>query len=78
MHSDLVDTVRALPWRAGRVHVFAHGEAQSVMHGLRPYFLKERGVARADASISGYWRQGRTEEGFRQWKSELAAAETSS
>ena len=26
-------------------------------------------------SISGYWRRGRSEEGFRQWKSELAQAE---
>ena len=31
--------------------------------------------SRADASISGYWRRGRTEEGFREWKSALAAAE---
>jgi hypothetical protein len=28
------------------------------------------------ASISGYWRRGRTEETFRQWKKELAEAET--
>jgi hypothetical protein len=26
-------------------------------------------------SISGYWRKGRSEEAFREWKAELAAAE---
>lgn len=71
----LVDAVRVLPWLPGRVHVFVHGEAEAVMHGIRPYLLKERAVPRADASISGYWRRGRAEEGFRVWKRELAAAE---
>lgn len=46
------------------------------MHNLRPYIRKERGVApKWAASISGYWRRGRTEETFRVWKQELAAAE---
>lgn len=67
--------VRALEWLPGRVHAFVHGEAQEVMHGLRPYLLSERGLDRDQVSISGYWRRGRTEEGFRQWKSDLAAAE---
>jgi len=72
----LAEAVRALPWRGGRVHVFVHGEADAVMHGIRPYLVTERAVPRADLSISGYWRRGRTEEGFRAWKQELAAAET--
>jgi len=72
----LLDAVRAVPWRTGRVHAFVHGEAETVMHGIRPYLLKERAVPRADASVSGYWREGRTEETFRQWKAELAAAES--
>lgn len=72
----LVDAVRALPWRSGRVQAFVHGEARAVMHGIRPYLLKERGVPRADASISGYWRLGRSEESFRVWKSELARVES--
>jgi NADPH-dependent ferric siderophore reductase len=71
----LESAVRAVEWLPGRVHAFVHGEAQEVMHGIRPYLLKERGLARDQVSISGYWRRGRTEEGFRQWKSELAAAE---
>lgn len=74
-HPRLSEAVRALPWRDGRVHAFVHGEAQSVMHEIRPYLLSERGVPRADVSISGYWRQGRTEETFREWKAELARAE---
>lgn len=69
---------RALPWLEGRPHVFVHGEAQTVMHGLRPYLLKERGLQRTDVSISGYWRRGRTEESFRDWKRELAESEAAS
>ena len=48
---------------------------QAVMHNLRAYIRKERGVGAKNASISGYWRRGRTEETFRQWKRELAEAE---
>lgn len=73
--APLVAAVLAAPWLAGEPHVFIHGEAAAVMHGLRPYIRKERGVPAARASISGYWRRGRTEEGFRTWKRELAAAE---
>ncbi|PTR26496.1 NADPH-dependent ferric siderophore reductase [Rhodococcus sp. OK519] len=75
VNSPLVAAVRAAEWLPGDVHVFVHGEAEAVMHGLRPYIRKERGVPAASASISGYWRRGRTEEGFRVWKSELAAVE---
>lgn len=67
--------VRSLDWLPGRVHVFAHGEAQEIMHRIRPYLLRERGLDRKQVSISGYWRQGRTEESFREWKSELARRE---
>ncbi len=63
------------PWLPGQVQVFIHGEAQAVMHNLRPYIRKERGVDAKWTSISGYWRRGRTEETFRQWKKELAEAE---
>jgi len=71
----LAGAVRALEWLPGRVHAFVHGEAEEVMHGVRPYLLKERGLARDPVSISGYWRRGRSEEGFRTWKAELRAAE---
>jgi len=71
----LESAVRSLEWPRGRVHAFVHGEASEIMHGLRPYLFGERGLARDQVSISGYWRRGRTEEGFRRWKSELAEAE---
>ena len=74
-NAPLVDAVKTFLWLPGQVQVFIHGEAQAVMHNLRPYIRKERGVDAKWASISGYWRRGRTEETFRQWKKELAAAE---
>ena len=74
-NAPLVEAVKTAFWLPGQVHAFVHGEAQAVMHNLRPYIRKERGVDAKWASISGYWRRGRTEETFRQWKKELAAAE---
>ncbi len=74
-HAPLIEAVKTAPWRGGQLQVFIHGEAQTVMHNLRPYIRKERGVEAKWASISGYWRRGRTEETFRQWKKELAQAE---
>ncbi|MEU6560852.1 siderophore-interacting protein [Nocardia nova] len=71
----LAEAVRAEQWREGRVHVFIHGEADRVMHDLRRYIRTERGVPAASASISGYWRRGRTEEGFREWKRDLSEKE---
>jgi NADPH-dependent ferric siderophore reductase len=74
-NAPLVEAVTTAFWLPGQVHAFVHGEAQAVMHNLRPYIRKERGVDAKWASISGYWRRGRTEETFREWKKELAAAE---
>lgn len=75
-HAPLIEAVKEANWLPGQVQVFIHGEAQTVMHNLRPYIRKERGVeAKWAASISGYWRRGRTEETFRQWKRELAEEE---
>ncbi|BBY07892.1 siderophore-interacting protein [Mycobacterium noviomagense] len=74
-HAPLIEAVKTTEWLPGQVHVFIHGEAQAVMHNLRPYIRKEREVDAKWASISGYWRRGRTEETFRQWKKELAEAE---
>jgi NADPH-dependent ferric siderophore reductase len=74
-HAPLIEAVTSALWLPGQVHAFVHGEAQTVMHNLRPYVRKEREVEAKWASISGYWRRGRTEETFRQWKKELAAAE---
>lgn len=74
-NAPLIAAVKETNWLPGQVQVFIHGEAQTVMHNLRGYVRNERGVAAKWASISGYWRRGRTEETFRQWKAELAAAE---
>ncbi|MCV7193898.1 siderophore-interacting protein [Mycolicibacterium brumae] len=76
-NAPLIEAVRSADWLPGQVQVFIHGEAQAVMMHLRRYVRKERGVpAKWASSISGYWRRGRTEETFRQWKRELAAAES--
>jgi NADPH-dependent ferric siderophore reductase len=69
----LDDAVRAMPWRDGRVQAFVHGES-ALLKSVRPYLLGERGVARADVSVSAYWRRGTTEEGFRAWKSQQTDA----
>lgn len=74
-HAPLIEAVKSAPWLPGQVHVFVHGEAQAVMHNIRRYIRKDREVDAKWASISGYWRRGRTEETFRQWKKELAEAE---
>ena len=58
-----VDSVRAHRWADGRVHVFAHGERES-MKALRDVFFAERGPERAQVSISGYCAYGRTEDRF--------------
>ncbi|MGZ5367873.1 MAG: siderophore-interacting protein [Aeromicrobium sp.] len=68
----LDEAVRALDWLPGRVHAFVHGES-SLLKSVRPYVLTDRGVPRADVSVSGYWRRGNTEESFRVWKSRQTA-----
>ena len=65
----LDDAVRAWEWPDGRVQAFVHGES-ALLKSVRPYVLKDRGVDRADVSVSAYWRRGETEEGFRVWKSQ--------
>jgi NADPH-dependent ferric siderophore reductase len=64
----LDDAVRAWDWRPGRAQAFIHGES-ALLKSVRPHVLQDRGVARADVSVSAYWRRGTTEEGFREWKS---------
>lgn len=77
-NAPIIAAVRGAEWLDGEPQVFVHGEAQTVMKNLRPYIRKERGVsAQRAASISGYWRRGRTEEGFRQWKAQERAREVS-
>jgi NADPH-dependent ferric siderophore reductase len=65
----LDDAVRALDWLPGRVQAFVHGES-TLLKTVRPHLFDERQVPRSDVSVSGYWRRGETEEGFRVWKSQ--------
>ncbi|GIJ09132.1 siderophore-interacting protein [Micromonospora andamanensis] len=63
----LVDAVRGLDFPAGRVHAFVHGEA-SFVRRLRRLLRVERSVPRDWLSISGYWRRGLDDEGWRATK----------
>ncbi len=74
----LVDAVRGLPWPAGVVHAFVHGEAGAVRE-LRRYLRLELGLDLAALSISGYWRRGDDDErwrsGKREWNAEVERSE---
>lgn len=72
---QLVDTVRAAEFPPGRVQAFVHGEAGFV-RDVRRHLLDERGVLRANLSVSGYWRHGRDEDGWRADKAAERAAAT--
>ncbi|MFC8847323.1 MULTISPECIES: siderophore-interacting protein [unclassified Micromonospora] len=63
----LVAAVRALDFPPGAVHAFVHGEATFVRE-LRRLLRVERGVPRERLSISGYWRRGMDDEGWRSTK----------
>jgi NADPH-dependent ferric siderophore reductase len=65
----LVDAVRALDFPAGTVQAFVHGEATFVKE-LRHLLRVERGIAREQLSISGYWRRGSDEDGWQSSKRE--------
>jgi NADPH-dependent ferric siderophore reductase len=65
----LVAAVRGLEFPAGQVHAFVHGEAGFVKQ-LRRHLRLERGVPLGRLSISGYWRLGRDDDGWRSSKQE--------
>lgn len=65
--STLAAAVRAWPWPAARVGAFVHGEAGAVKE-LRAHLRVDHRVARGDLSISGYWRLGADDEGWRAGK----------
>jgi NADPH-dependent ferric siderophore reductase len=67
----LVAAVRELPWDDGVPHAFVHGEAGFVRE-LRAHLRVERGLPREHLSISGYWRLGTDDEGWRARKREWA------
>jgi NADPH-dependent ferric siderophore reductase len=65
----LVEAVRALAFPEGAVHAFVHGEAAAV-RAVRRHLVVDRGVPREALSVSGYWKRGRTDEGWREDKPE--------
>ncbi len=71
--SALVAAVLAATLPGGDVEAFVHGNAEMV-RPLRRYLLRDIGVPREHVSISGYWRSGMTDEGWRATKREFNAA----
>lgn len=69
----LVSAVQALPWVEGDLQAFVHGEAGAV-RSLRHYLRTEKGMSLDRLSISGYWRLGVSDEGWRASKREWNAA----
>ena len=55
------------------MHAFVHGEAAAVKE-LRRYLRVERSLGLDRLSISGYWRLGVDDEGWRASKKEWNAA----
>ncbi|MEO3794631.1 siderophore-interacting protein [Nonomuraea sp. B10E15] len=74
----LVRAVRELDFPEGDVHAFVHGEAGFVKQ-LRRHLRLERGVPLDRLSISGYWRAGVDDEGWRavkkDWNRQVEAEE---
>ncbi|MCK2215977.1 siderophore-interacting protein [Actinomadura sp. ATCC 31491] len=74
----LVKAVRELEFPDADVHAFVHGEAGFVKE-LRRHLRVERGVPLNRLSISGYWRRGVDDEGWRavkrDWNREVEAEE---
>lgn len=72
----LTEAVKALAFPSPDVHAFVHGEAGFVKT-LRRHLRLERGIPRERLSISGYWRLGETDEGWRaikrDWNAEVEA-----
>ncbi|WP_329254103.1 siderophore-interacting protein [Actinoallomurus sp. NBC_01490] len=65
----LVEAVHGLEFPDGDVHAFVHGEAGFVKR-LRRHLRVERGIPLEQLSISGYWRYGTDDEGWRAGKRE--------
>ncbi|MGH3388305.1 MAG: siderophore-interacting protein [Actinomadura sp.] len=65
----LVSAVRDLAFPPGEVHAFVHGEAGFVRE-LRRHLRIERQVPLDRLSISGYWRLGNDDEGWRAAKAD--------
>ncbi|MFK3983933.1 siderophore-interacting protein [Micromonospora sp. NPDC050397] len=67
--ANLVAAVRRADLPTGTPHAFVHGEATFVRE-LRHLLRVERGLAREQLSISGYWRLGADDESWRAAKAD--------
>ncbi|HEV7726313.1 MAG: viuB [Modestobacter sp.] len=74
----LLAAVLATELPEGTVHAFVHGEAGFVRE-LRRHLRADRSLTPELTSISGYWRQGRTEDRWQaekpEWNAAIAAEE---
>lgn len=69
---DIAAAVRALPDFDGQVQAFVHGDAGFVRE-LRRFLRVDKAVPREFLSISGYWKRGLAEDGWRTAKREWSA-----
>lgn len=67
-----IDAIRAMDWPEGRVQTCIAGE-HATIRALRDYLLRERGIDRKDAYISGYWKIGLVEDEHQAFKRNEAA-----
>lgn len=59
--SAQAEFIRQLDWPTGRVQACVAGES-GVIKLLREFLLKEKGIKKSDAYISGYWKIGLIED----------------
>lgn len=69
----LLHAVEALELPTGPHDAFLHGEA-TVVRRIRKHLLVNRALDADRLSVSGYWKQSRTDEGWRAEKAEWLAA----
>jgi NADPH-dependent ferric siderophore reductase len=66
---SIVEAVESYTFPGGPVSAFVHGEASTV-RAVRRHLLADRAIPRDAISVSGYWKQTLTDEGWRENKAE--------
>ena len=70
--SAQLDAFRSLDWPTGRIQACIAGE-HSTARAFRTWLLSEKGLAKEDAYISGYWKIGLVEDAHQALKRSEAA-----